>query len=83
MCNTTKKNYSVQATSTTTYLTPLKGTLPIAPAELHRKKQLPPSSKEYFCFQINGKLSHVAQCVKSQIMNKAIDSILYIDTFEQ
>ena len=35
------------------------------------------------CFQINGRSSHAAQCVKSRITNKAIDSILSIDTFEQ
>ena len=83
MCNTTKKNYSVQDTSTTTCLTPLNETLPIAPVELHKIKQFPPDGKEYFCFQINGRSSHNAQCVKSRIINKAIDSTLYIDTSEQ
>ena len=32
---------------------------------------------------MNGKSSHAAQCVKSRIMNKSIDSIFYIGTFEQ
>ena len=41
MCNTTKNNYSVQATSTTTHLTPFKATLPIAPVELHTTKKNP------------------------------------------
>ena len=36
-----KQNYSVQTTSTTTCLTPLNTTLPIAPVELHKTKQLP------------------------------------------
>ena len=36
MCNTTKNNYSVQATSTITGLTPLNNALPIAPVELHK-----------------------------------------------
>ena len=40
-----KKNYSVQATYTTTCLTPLNTTLPNAPAELHKTKQLPPAGK--------------------------------------
>ena len=35
------------------------------------------------CFQINGRYSNAVQCVKSQIMDKAIDSILSIGTFEQ
>ena len=78
-----KQSYSVQATSTTTNLTPLNATLPIVLVELHTTKKLPPDGKEYLCFQINGKSSHAAQCVKSRIMNKAINSILSIDTFEQ
>ena len=64
MCNTTKKENSVQATSTTTRLTPLNNTLPIAPVELHKTKQLPPAGEEYFCFQINSKSPHDAQGVK-------------------
>ena len=82
MCNTTKKN-SVQATSTPPSLTQLNTTLPVAPVELQRTKKLITSGKEYFCFQINSKSSHAAQCVKSRILNKAIDFILSIDTFEQ
>ena len=35
------------------------------------------------CFQINSKSSHADQCVKSRILNKSIDYILSIDTFEQ
>ena len=48
-----------------------------------KKKQLPPAGKEYLCFQINERSSHTAQCVKSRILNKAIDFILSIDTFEK
>ena len=36
-----KQNYSVQATYTPTSLTLLNTTLPIAPVELHKIKQLP------------------------------------------
>ena len=35
------------------------------------------------CFQVKIKSFHADQCVKSRILNKAIDSILSIDTFEQ
>ena len=35
------------------------------------------------CLQVNNKSPHVAQCVKSRLLNKAIDSILSIDTFQQ
>ena len=69
MCNTTEKNYSVQATSTTTGLTSLNTTLPIVPVELHKTKKLPTDGKEYFCFLINSKSPHAAQCIKSRIMN--------------
>ena len=83
-CVTPRKiNYSVQATSTTTRLTPLNTTLTIAPVELHKTKQLPSAGKEYLFFQINRRSSHAAQCVKSRILNKAIYYILSIDTFEQ
>ena len=64
-------------------MTPFNNTLLIEPVELHKTKQLSPAGKEYLCFQINSKSPHAAQCVKSQIINKAIDSVLYIDIFEQ
>ena len=35
------------------------------------------------CFRVNSKYPHVAQCVKSRVFNKAIYSILSIETFEQ
>ena len=81
MCNTTKKNYSVQATYTYPRLTPLNTTIPIAPVELHKTQQLLPAGKEYLCFQINSKSPNAAQYFKSRILNKAIYSILSIDTF--
>ena len=83
MCNTTKKNYSFQATSTTTRLTPWNSIIPISPVELHKTKKLPLTGKEYLCFQINSKSPYAAHCVKSRILNKAIDYILSIDTREQ
>ena len=78
-----KQNYSVQATYTTTRLTPLTTTLLLAPVELTKTTELPPVGKECLCFQVNRKSPHDAQCVKSRVLNKAIDSILSIDTFEQ
>ena len=44
--------------------------------------ELPPVGKEYLCFQFNSKYPHAAQCVKSRILNKAIDYILPIETSE-
>ena len=83
MCNITKQDYSVHATSTTTRLTPLNTTLLIDRFELHKTKKLTPAGKEYFCFHINRRSSHADQCVKSMILNKAIDSILFIDTSDK
>ena len=82
-CVTPQKNCSVQDTSTPTYLTPLNATLYIAYVKLHTTTKLPPAGKEYLCFQINGKSSQAAKCVKSKIITKFINSILSIDTFEQ
>ena len=78
-----KQNHSVWAASTTTHLTPINITLSIAPVELQKTKQLPPTRKEYLCFHINRRSYHAAQCVKSQIMNRDIYYILFIDTFEK
>ena len=78
-----KHNLSVQAKSASTSLTPLITTLPLPPVQLPKTTQVPPVGKEYLCFQVDGKSPHSDQCVKSRILNKSIDSILYIDTFEQ
>ena len=61
----------------------MNATLPIAYVKLHTTTESPPAVTEYLCSQINGKSSHASQCVKSKIMNKAINYILSIDTFEQ
>ena len=78
-----KQNYSVQATYSPPCLTRLSTTLPIAHVELPKTTKLPLVGKEYFCFQINSKYPHADQCAKSKILNKAIDYIISIDTFEQ
>ena len=83
-CVTPKRhNISVQATSTPPLLTPLITTLPLLPVELPKTTQLPPLGKEYPCFQFDSKSPHAAQCVKSRVLKKVIDSILSINTFEQ
>ena len=64
-------------------MTPLNTTLTVSPVELYKIKQLPQADKEYLCFQINKISFHAAHCVKSRILNKAIDSILSVDAFEQ
>ena len=76
-----KQNISAQTTSIPPCLTPLITTLPLAAVESPKPTELPPVGKEYFCFQVNSKYPHAAQCVKSRVLNKAIDSILSINTF--
>ena len=78
-----RHNISVQTTSTPPRLTPLITTLPILPVELPKTTQLPPLGKEYLCFQVDNKSPPAAQCVKSIVLNKVIDYILFINTFEQ
>ena len=78
-----RQNISVQATYTPPCLTPLITTLPLLPFELPKTTQLPPVGKEYLCFQVDNKSPHAAQCVKLRVLNKSIDSILSIDTFDQ
>ena len=78
-----KNNISVQATYTPPRLTPLNTTLPFLPVELPKTTHLHPLGKEYLCFQVDKKSPHAAQCVKYRVLNKVIDSILSINTFEQ
>ena len=58
MCNTPKKSYSVQTTSTPPCLTPFNNKVPIAPFELQKTTKLPPVGEEYLCFQVNSKSHH-------------------------
>ena len=78
-----KQNISVQATSTPPRLTPLITILPLLPVELPKTTHLPPLGKEYLCFRVDNKSPHADQCVKSRVLNKVIDSILSINTFER
>ena len=64
-------------------LTPLNATITITYLKLYTMTESPPDGKEYLCYQINGRSYHAAQCVKSRIMNKAINNILSVDTFEK
>ena len=54
-CVTPKKNYSVQATSTSPHLTPLNATLHIKSVKLHRTTKLNLTGKTYLFFLINKK----------------------------
>ena len=62
-------------------MTPLNDAMPIPYVKLHTTTKLPPDGKEFF--QVNGKSSQAANCVKSRRMTKVIYYIFSIDTFEQ
>ena len=51
-------------------------------SNLHTTTKLPPVGKEYMGFKNDGKTSQAARCIKSNIMNKVLYSVLLIDTFE-
>ena len=64
-------------------MTPLITTVTLAPVELPKTTELPPVGKKYLYFQVNSEYPHADKCVKSRVSNKAIYSILSIDTFEE
>ena len=41
-------------------------------------QKLPPSGKEYLCFQTDVRTSQTAHCSKPMLLTKFIDTILYI-----
>ena len=53
------------------------------PVELPKTTHLPPLGKEYLCFRVDNKYPHAAQCVKSMVLNKSMNSILSINTFDK
>ena len=46
-------------------------------------KNIPPPGKEYLSFQTYGKSARAAQCAKIRVLNKVIDIISRIGSFEQ
>ena len=50
---------------------------------LHTTKTIPVVGKDHTCFLIDSKHDQIDKCVKSRIMTKVIDCVLFIDTFEQ
>ena len=83
LCNTPETGYQCSDHIYTPSLTPLITSLPLLPVELPKTTHLPPLGKEYLCFRVDNKSPHAAQCVKSRVLNKAIDYILSINIFEQ
>ena len=81
--STIPQRYYSHETSTPPLLTPLITTLPLLPVELPKTAHLTPLGKEYFCSQVDNKYPHAAQCVKSRVLKKVIDSILSINTFQK
>ena len=81
--NTGKKYYSITTNSTTKHYACCISAMPVRSCNLHTTVNLPLVSKEYMYFQIDGKSTQAAKCVKSKIMTKVIDYVISINTFEQ
>ena len=47
------------------------------------RQKLTPNGNEYLCFQNGGENSWAEQCAKSRALNKAVDSIIDIGSFQQ
>ena len=83
-CETSRKqNYSIPTTSTPNHHAQYINTTSASILNLHTHTILPPVGKEYMCFQKDGKTVQAVRCIRSRIMNKLIDYIILIDTFEQ
>ena len=87
---TTIKHYhsTPEIPGTTNTTTPIQATFNSSLFQISYSKsttslKLPPSVKEYLCFQIYGKYDHVYQCGKYRAFTKAIDLIIGIESFEQ
>ena len=78
-----KKNYRIPTTSAPNHHVQQIAYTPGSILNLHTRTILPRVGKEYMCFQKDGKTAQSARCIKSRIINKVIDYVLYIDKFEQ
>ena len=78
-----EKIYTIPTTSTTNHHAQHISPTSVILLSLYTTKKLPTVDKEYMCFRNDGKTAQVAKCVKSKIMNRVIDYVLYIGTFEQ
>ena len=83
MCNTKKKKLQCSGHIYNHSFDTIKHFTQYGTRWVTQKKTITPADKEYLCLHINKTSYHADQCVKSQILNKTIDFILYIDTFEQ
>ena len=80
MCNTTKTKLQCSGHIYNHLFDAIERYTPYCTCWITHNKKLLPDGKDFF--QINGRYFHAYQCVKSRIINKAIDYILSIDTFE-
>ena len=78
-----KQKYSIPTTSTPNHHAQCIANTSACMLNLHTTTGLPPVGKEYMCFQKDDKSDQAARCIKSRIVTKVIDYVLFIDTFEQ
>ena len=77
-----EKNYSIPTTSTPKHHSQRIRAMPARSFNLHTTTKLTPVGVKNMCFHIESRSSQTAKCVKSRIMTKVIDYLLYINTFE-
>ena len=82
-CKPQRTNYIIPTTSTPNHYSQSIGATSVSLLNLNTPTKLLSVSKEYMCFQIDGKYAQVAKCVKYRIITKDIDCVIFIDTFEQ
>ena len=78
-----KKNYSIQTTSTKNHYAQHISALSVILLHLNTPTNLPPVGLKKMCFHIDDKYAHAAKCVKSRILTKVVDCVLFIGKFEQ
>ena len=84
-CETPKinKNYNIPTISIPNHHSKHIASTSSSKLSFNKPTILPPVGKQYMCFMKEGKSYQVPRCIISRIMNKAIDYVLSIDTFEQ
>ena len=73
---------------TTTTTTPVQATVNLSLFQMSSSTSnasmiLPPSGKQFLCFQSDGISFHAAQCSKSRALTKLIGLIIGIESFDQ
>ena len=81
-CETQRKQkYSTSTNSFPKQHEQLISSMSVHSSNLHTTAKLPPVGKYYMCFQIDGKSTQSARCVKYRIITNVIYCVIYINEF--